>query len=290
MVSLDDIEERAGLRPVQRSFSFGCQAKITFTYSKPDNCLVLKECNLEHNHRIGKEIYRHYPSARKLSKDEEKEVTDILSLRPNNKYVRELVVKRYGKFVTLKDIQNVKTKAREQSKMGLRDAQLVLDKLTEALQMDSGARGGVVVDESNVLNILYFESSHMANLFNKFPEILFVDGTYNTNKLGMPLTCLMIEDRFGHGRNIFYAATSREDAAHLRTIMQSFKENNSAWTSVRVIIINKDFTEWKILKEEFSNATLLYSQWHVVKAMFKGLCDCEVEKSNRNECVDLFNY
>jgi len=116
--------------------------------------------------------------------------------------------------------------------MGLRDAQLVLDKLTDALQVDKGARGGVVVDDSDTLAILYYESSHMAKLFDKFPEILFVDGTYNTNNLGMPLTCLMVEDGFGHGRNVFYAATAQEDATHLQRIVQSFKEQNSAWASV----------------------------------------------------------
>ena len=77
----------------------------------------------------------------------------------------------------------------------------------------------------------------MAELFNKFPEILFIDGTYNTNKLGMPLTCLMVEDGFGHGRNVFYAVTAREDVTHLQTIVQSFKEQNNVWASIRVIII-----------------------------------------------------
>jgi len=62
------------------------------------------------NHRTGEEIYRHYPSARKLSKDEEKNVTDILGLKANSKHVRDLIARRYGKFVTLKDIQNLKTK------------------------------------------------------------------------------------------------------------------------------------------------------------------------------------
>ena len=184
----------------------------------------------------------------------------------------------------LKDIQNLKTKVREETRMGLRDAQIVLDKLTDALQVDKGARGGVVVDDSDTLAILYYESSHMAKLFDKFPEILSVDGTYNTNKLGMPLTCLMVEDGFGHGRNVFYAATAQEDATHLQRIVQSFKEQNSAWASVRVIIIDKDFTEWKVLKEEFPNAVILYCQWHVIKAMFKGMSDCSVEKSDHDEC------
>ena len=74
--------------------------------------LVVRECNLDHNHCSGEEIYRHYPSARKLSKDEEKDVTYILGLKANSKHVRDLIARRYGDFVTLKDIQNLKTKAK----------------------------------------------------------------------------------------------------------------------------------------------------------------------------------
>ena len=51
----------------------GCQAKITLIYNKGLNCLVVRECDLHYNHRRGEEIYRHYPSARRLSKDEKKE-------------------------------------------------------------------------------------------------------------------------------------------------------------------------------------------------------------------------
>lgn len=138
--------------------------------------------------------------------------------------------------------------------MGLQDAQLVMDMLTDALQADQGARGGVTVDGNDTLAILYYESSHMAKLFNTFPENVFVDSTYNTNMLGMPLTCLMVEDGFVHGRNLLCCYCTRrcekmrEDATQLQTIVQSFKEQNSAWILICVMIIDKDFTEWKVLK------------------------------------------
>jgi len=60
------------------------------------------------NHRTGEEIYRHYPSARKLSKCEEKDILGLI--KANSKHVRDLIARRYGKFVTFKDIQNLKTK------------------------------------------------------------------------------------------------------------------------------------------------------------------------------------
>ena len=31
----------------------------------------------------------------------------------------------------------------------------------------------------------------MARIMKKFPEILFIDGTYNVNRVGMPLYCLI---------------------------------------------------------------------------------------------------
>ena len=112
--------------------------------------------------------------------------------------------------MTLKDIQNIKTKVREQTRKGLQDAELLLEKLEESLEIDQGANG-VTVDKEDTLAIIYYQSSSMVNMFKKFPEIVFVDGTYNVNKLGMHLYCLMVEDGFGHGYNCFYAATAQED-------------------------------------------------------------------------------
>ena len=84
--------------------------------------------------------------------------------------------------------------------MGLQDVWVVLDKMTDTLQVDRGACGGVIVDEIDTLVILYYESSHKAKLFKTFHEILQVDGMHNTNKLGIPLTC-HDKDGFDHGWN-----------------------------------------------------------------------------------------
>ena len=85
----------------------------------------------------------------------------------------------------------------------------------------------------------------MGEWFRKFPEILMIDGTYCVNKIGMPLYALMIEDGYGHGQVVHYAANSSEDNNHIESIMQSFKECNPTWSMVSVIIIDKDFTEWR---------------------------------------------
>ena len=54
-----------------------------------------------------------------------------------------------------------------------------------------------------------------------------------------------------------------------------------------MIIIDKDFSEYKALRQEFPNAVILYCQWHVIKALFKCLSDYDVEKSNREQCRQI---
>ena len=119
----------------------------------------------------------------------------------------------------------------------------------------------------------------MTKLFDRFPEIMFINGTYNVNGHGMPLYCVMVEDGYGHGRVVYYAATTEEDTLHLRKIMQCFKERNPKFSSTQVVVIDKDFAEWKMLTQEFLNAVVLFCQWHVLKVLFKQLNDAGIEKA-----------
>ena len=62
---------------------------------------------------------------------------------------------------------------------------------------------------------------------------------------------------FGRGKAVFYAAISQEDATHLQKMVSMFKEENLNWGAIQVVVIDKDFTEWNILKSEFPNAVIL---------------------------------
>ena len=167
----------------QRHFPMGCQAKITASYDKLQNKIVVREADIKHNHRTGSDVVQHYPSSRRLNKAEQKEVEEIIGLKPNNKHVQDLISRKYGKHVTLKDIQNFKTKARERTRGGLKDAQLVLDGLTAALEADSNASGGVVVDEDDTLLILHYQSSQMRKTYSRNfqKSCLWMEHTMSTN-------------------------------------------------------------------------------------------------------------
>ena len=97
----------------------------------------------------------------------------------------------------------------------------------------------------------------------------------------MPLYCFMVEDEFGNGRNVHYSATAEEGSVHLLQIIQTFKSFNPSWFNVRVIVIDKDFTELPALEQEFPQASVLFCQFHVTKYLSKQIVYLDVAKENR---------
>ena len=112
--------------------------------------LVVGESNLKHNRCIGPDVSVHYPSSRKLSKDETTAVNEELSLQPKTKYVKEMIENKYGKLVMLKDVHNVKTRMKNESRS---DAQLLLEELNTSLKKDSSSCGGGGVNEEDTFHL-----------------------------------------------------------------------------------------------------------------------------------------
>ena len=65
------------------------------------------------------------------------------------KLVRQYILKQFGKQVVLKDLQNVRTKVKLESKGKRDEAQITIERLEEEIQSDNGSKGGVIVNEAN---------------------------------------------------------------------------------------------------------------------------------------------
>ena len=92
---------------------------------------------------------KHYLSARKLSVNEKKHVTELISVKANNKHIRDLVVRKYGKLITLKGIHKLKSQVRKKNMKWFEGWPVCIGKVTGALEKDNGAFGGVIVDEDD---------------------------------------------------------------------------------------------------------------------------------------------
>ena len=73
----------------------------------------------------------------------------------------------------------------------------------------------------------------------------------------------------------------------MQPIFKDVQGIKSKVVSICIIVIDKDFTEWKILKDKFPDAIILFCQWHVIKALFKKVCDLDIPKDKREYLHNL---
>ena len=62
----------------------------------------------------------------------------------------------------------------------------------------------VEVDDSKDVDLVYIQTGEMREQYKKYPEILFVDTTYNVNIEAYPLLTMMVEDGDWRGKPVAY--------------------------------------------------------------------------------------
>ena len=132
------------------------QQSSTVTFDKVEQ-IKIRDCSLEHCYHVGKDVIKHDPSMRRLSEQKEKEMHDVLTLRPNNKLLLGMIERKFGKFMTLRDIQNLKARVMKKATAGHKDAENTLTFLSNALSDSPDDCGGVAVDENDVLAVIYYQ-------------------------------------------------------------------------------------------------------------------------------------
>ena len=150
-----------------------------------------------------------------------------------------------------------KVNGRTQGKM-LED---VVDELT---QKDSNATTFIEVDEDKNLDLLFIQTSEMKEMFEKSPNMIFMDNTYNVNIEGYPLNVILVDDENGNGKPVAYTYMRRETKENLTRVMEIFGEYNDI-SKINVVMIDKDLTEISVLREKLPNAHIQLCSFHVIK-------------------------
>ena len=126
----------------------------------------------------------------------------------------------------------------------------------------------------------------MKMAFNKFPEVLMIDGTYCVNKLRMPLYSFLIMDSNGHGRIAAYCFVSNEKKATLESVIQTFA-NSYDTKRINTVIIDKDFNEIAAVKAVLPNVTIQICRFHVLQAMQRELRKMKGTQEDKSRCMKI---
>lgn len=91
-------------------------------------------------------------------------------------------------------------------------------------------------------------------MFERRGETLAMDFTHGTNNLEYHLGSSVVTTATGRGFPVVDFICLNEQADTISTILKYAKENNVLWREVKTIVIDKDFTEWRVLEESFPQA------------------------------------
>ncbi|XP_019646381.1 PREDICTED: uncharacterized protein LOC109486916 [Branchiostoma belcheri] len=173
----------SGIRPNQSTFKMGCPAEIYVSSDRKKGKLVVTSFNDNHNHEVGEEVRKYYPSQRRLEGELLEEACKLTKLRVDVRVLKDHVHKTSGKLTTSKDLHNLRASLQQGT-----EADAVIRALEDILHNDKGAKIAVVLDQDQTLEALYLQTSAMVSSFSSFPEILFMDATYKTNNLNIDVT------------------------------------------------------------------------------------------------------
>lgn len=137
--------------------------------------------------------------------------------------------------------------------------------LSSCLCVHVGSVVEVVVTQDNVVHGIFFQDEEMRRMYDRFPEILFVDATYKLNDLRMPLYLFLVEDGNGESEVVATWMVVAEDAISIRQMANIFKKHNQKWCNTVTIMADKDFIERDAFKAEFPDASILICLFHVLR-------------------------
>ena len=108
--------------------------------------------------------------------------------------------------MTARDIQNMRQALRNN---GLSDEDDLWQEV-DRCKTDYGASVLAVPDDNGELFVLFWQSSFMKTMYEAYPTLLFMDGTYKINNRGMPLYSMLVVDGDGKGQVVAYAVVREE--------------------------------------------------------------------------------
>ena len=144
----------------------------------------------------------------------------------------------------------------------------------------------------------------MRSNFARFPEIVFIDGTYKLFKAGLTLMLIVIQDNGGRTKFAGVGILVNETRAVVEWFLTCFKNSNkNECTKIKGFMTDKDLLERDVLREIFPGVPLFICQFHVLK-VFSREINCQklsitnderiaalkiLDKMVKSDCETMYN-
>lgn len=264
---------------VRQTKTYKQECPVMIDIRLQNNGLVIVKVNLAHeNHVPTRATYNSLPRQRRKTIDNLKDFVDnTLKVKPSFRSVQQNVNQAVGVVgkVIQKDLYNEKAR---QNKI-IQDEENVgdLHSLVSEMKKIQNATVKVVTNNQNEVKGIYFQDAEMKKQFAAFPEILYVDATYNVNSHNMPLQVAMVSDGDGESQIVALFIIRSENIAVMTALFNQFVLENEKCNETEIVMVDKHASNIATFRNVLPAAKIHICIFHVMQ-IFKR----EVTPRSRN--------
>jgi hypothetical protein len=120
------------------------------------------------------------------------------------------------------------------------------------------------------LYAIFYQNEKMKEMYDRYPDILFVDTTYCLNNIKYPALAMVVQDENGQSLPVCFIIIAYERNSLLDKFFKMFVQINEIYARKTIaIMIDKDLIEDDMLSKNFPGASILYCFWNVFKTLKK---------------------
>lgn len=137
---------------------------------------------------------------------------------------------------------------------------------------------------------LYFSTPQMRNAMTAWPEIVFMDGTYNLLDTNLVTMILMVEDSNGISEIVCIGLLTNEKYDTIKWFLETFKkENLEACSRMKCMMTDKDLLERNVIKKVFPHISTYICLFHTLKTFSRQIktADMQITGQNKDEFLKI---
>ncbi|KAE9253715.1 hypothetical protein PF004_g1360 [Phytophthora fragariae] len=128
----------------------------------------------------------------------------------------------------------------------------------------------------------------MRRIYGRFSELLLADCSHKTNRYNYQLLTFMTMNEFGEGAVVQQSLLEANGDWHMDRAVAHFKRlHPSRIDQLRVIVVDKDLNEIKVLESNFPKARVLVCHFHVIKYLKEKRAKPEYSKVSSDDASQV---
>ncbi|XP_045028527.1 uncharacterized protein LOC116920635 [Daphnia magna] len=185
-----------------------------------------------------------------------------LAVGGNATLTRKEMSQTWGHFLKRNDLQNMKQAMTGVSSEVWQSTTEILAKLTSNTENIVN----VTSDEKGEIKCIYAQLSEQRRFYQRYGEVLQLDGTHSVTNTPMPLYTLIVKDNYGVGQPVAFFFKREETGATMAIGLKQFCENNDNFIT-QVFLTDKDSAEISAIKCHFPNSKHRLCHFHALRAL-----------------------